>query len=911
MASKLRPMTHRSTPPDVHVSVLRRRGRGRAACAALALLLPCMAARPAAAFTAGAFSETDAHYRAGLGLLARGLHAEAAVELRAYLDGNPADSLEVSIARYALAVCASSLGRHEEAAAQLDRIPTAALGPRGSFPHAADALLLRGRTALELSDDATAIQALERLDRDHPQSELRALGESLRGEALQRAGRHAEAARVLRGAIAQWPQSPDRDRNEFLCASAEIAAGELEAADARLGDLRRRPVDPALSRSATLLHAQALHRLERWAACAAACREALAGAPASGDDIPAVLLRSALFELGDAALAADNASAARAQFAELVQVASGAERDDALLRLALCEQRSGDPTAALASLERLLGDRPTPPAEPVRLHACFERAQALLTLGRRDEAERELKTLLGDLQPDVADPPPSDTPRDSDRFVAPVLRHLASIAAAQGRTDEAAALLQELRGRLDAGAAAALDGEMGALLLASGRPDEAERALDRAIAARRASTTELDRADADPAVLADLLLRRAIAIARQGRHADAVEAFAQAEAQAEVQPESHSTSRKGDGGAPLDAALLATGRSERAAALSALGRVDDAAAELTRLLDEGPEGGPPALRAHAAIELARLDVSAQRWSQALARLALATDSLSAPALAEDRAVDALREHERYLRGVCHLRLGAADAAASALAGFEETFPHSAFASSAMLLRGEALLAAGRPQPAAETLTALVKRLDALGPGAGGPSGEGTSSTEAATTQMAAAALLRLGEARAATQQWTASEEAFTTFLTRHAQHAQWYQARFGQGWAREQQGRHDAAIEAYRDVVARHDGLTAARAQFQIGECLFAQQRLEDAVRELVKVDVLFAAPEWSAAALYEAGRCLEALGRPHEAERQYQDLRSRFPDTRWAALAQERLPALRPDALPGAAQPPTTTPST
>ncbi|MCA9307705.1 MAG: tetratricopeptide repeat protein, partial [Phycisphaerales bacterium] len=167
-------------------------------------------------------------------------------------------------------------------------------------------------------------------------------------------------------------------------------------------------------------------------------------------------------------------------------------------------------------------------------------------------------------------------------------------------------------------------------------------------------------------------------------------------------------------------------------------------------------------------------------------------------------------------------------------------------------------------------------------------------------QVASSALLRLGEAHAALQQWALSEDACREFLDRFGDADLWFHARFGLGWARENQGRRAEAIEAYREVVAAHEGPTAARAQFQIGECLYADDKYDEAIRELLRVDILYAYPEWSAAALYEAGRCFEALGRSSEAREQYGQVVSRFGETSWATLASERLKILTPEGVPG-----------
>ena len=161
-------------------------------------------------------------------------------------------------------------------------------------------------------------------------------------------------------------------------------------------------------------------------------------------------------------------------------------------------------------------------------------------------------------------------------------------------------------------------------------------------------------------------------------------------------------------------------------------------------------------------------------------------------------------------------------------------------------------------------------------------------------------LLRLGECQAVMQHWTKSERAFATYLERFGNSEHWFQAQFGVGWARENQRRYDVAIEAYTTVAERHQGPTAARAQFQIGECLFAKKEYEPAVRALLKVDVLYAYPEWSAAALYEAGRCFEHLSKPAEARDQFTRVTETYGDTKWAKMATQRLAQVSASSIPG-----------
>lgn len=118
-------------------------------------------------------------------------------------------------------------------------------------------------------------------------------------------------------------------------------------------------------------------------------------------------------------------------------------------------------------------------------------------------------------------------------------------------------------------------------------------------------------------------------------------------------------------------------------------------------------------------------------------------------------------------------------------------------------------------------------------------------------------------------------------------------AEFGVGWALENSGKPREAMPHYKAVTDKHKGDTAARAQFQLGECLFALKEHEEAVRELLRVDILHASPTWSAAALYEAGRCFEAMGKVGEARAQYRAVRERFAESDWATAAGERLAAI------------------
>ncbi|MEM8835033.1 MAG: tetratricopeptide repeat protein [Planctomycetota bacterium] len=155
-------------------------------------------------------------------------------------------------------------------------------------------------------------------------------------------------------------------------------------------------------------------------------------------------------------------------------------------------------------------------------------------------------------------------------------------------------------------------------------------------------------------------------------------------------------------------------------------------------------------------------------------------------------------------------------------------------------------------------------------------------------------LLRLGDAFAQDQQWDASRAIFAEHERLFSDSPLWFRAAFGSGWALENGGSPEDAIPFYQRVAEEHRGETAARAQFQLGECLFALKRYEDAVRALLRVDILHNEPTWSAAALYEAGRCYEAIGKVGEARERYREVLDRFGDSEWSSAASDRLGALQ-----------------
>jgi TolA-binding protein len=433
------------------------------------------------------------------------------------------------------------------------------------------------------------------------------------------------------------------------------------------------------------------------------------------------------------------------------------------------------------------------------------------------------------------------------RFASHAANHLGSIALKDSRFDRAAEYFADVQNRSGAGAARvdALFQQIQALMAAK-RFDEAEpRLLD--FLKRYPKHDHAARARS----------QLVVAFARRDRSADALE---------QIKAFEKRDLKKSD------VALLATILYEKAWALRKLGREAQAQTAYQRLLDLkiGDE-----LEAHSLIELAELEAGAERWPEAVTLLTRLDKQVNA---SDSKVSAAVAEQGAYRLGVYLFKMGDYGRAAQKFEDFVERFEGSAVFASASFFCGESYFKSANHGKAAKHLARVVEQF---------PSHE-----------TVAPSLLRLGECFAVLQKWKKSEEVFAQYLSRFADSDLWYQATFGVGWARENTGRYDEAIKVYRDVVARHQGETAARAQFQIGECLYAQEKFEQSARELIKVDILYAYPAWSAAALYEAGRCMQHLGQEAQAREQFKQVVDKFSQTQWAKMAEESL-AKRPDPVP------------
>jgi TolA-binding protein len=426
---------------------------------------------------------------------------------------------------------------------------------------------------------------------------------------------------------------------------------------------------------------------------------------------------------------------------------------------------------------------------------------------------------------------------DAERFKPFALNHLGVLAMQQRDYDSAIGRFEALlalkpEAELDANARY----QRAAALMALDKYAEAEKAFS-GFVKRYPEHNDANNARA----------QRAIALSRSGRFDDAIAAI----------DESLPVLPEGD-------ALRETLSYEKAWCQRKLGRANEAGATYRTMLASAESSE---LSAHAVLELAELEADAKHFDEAAKLLKPLCERAAKRA---NSVPDDVLERGLYRLGICRFELDDFEEASRWLGDLLDKFPKTAFAPSAGFYCGEALFHLGRHDAAVKRFQAVIDEYsddDACGP-----------------------SMLRQGECFAVLQQWPRSERVFAEYLARHPKAENWFQARFGIAWAQENQGRQAEAIEGYRAVVDKHQGPTAARAQFQIGECLYAMKKYDEATRELLKVDILYAYPEWCSAALFEAGRCFEELNKAAEASEQYRAVVEKYKDTKWAALAGQRL---------------------
>jgi TolA-binding protein len=153
--------------------------------------------------------------------------------------------------------------------------------------------------------------------------------------------------------------------------------------------------------------------------------------------------------------------------------------------------------------------------------------------------------------------------------------------------------------------------------------------------------------------------------------------------------------------------------------------------------------------------------------------------------------------------------------------------------------------------------------------------------------------LRRAQILAGEKKWKEAQQLAVTIAERFPNFDQLYEADYVIGRAYASRGEFESARSAYQKVIRSEQGgktETAAMAQWMIGETYFHQKNYEAALREYLRVEILYDYPEWQAAALLQAGKCQEQLGQWRQAADLYERLVKDFSTTSYLEEAQRRL---------------------
>ncbi|HEY2882310.1 MAG TPA: tetratricopeptide repeat protein, partial [Pirellulales bacterium] len=153
--------------------------------------------------------------------------------------------------------------------------------------------------------------------------------------------------------------------------------------------------------------------------------------------------------------------------------------------------------------------------------------------------------------------------------------------------------------------------------------------------------------------------------------------------------------------------------------------------------------------------------------------------------------------------------------------------------------------------------------------------------------------LRRAQILAQKKRWAEARILAESIAHDFPQFPQQYEADFLIGRCLAAEHDYDGARAAYAKVIHSSAGgktEMAAMAQWMIGETYFNQNDFATALRDYLRVEVVYSYPRWQAAALLQAAKCYQQLGQPQEAAELYAKVLQSYPQTEFVAEASQRL---------------------
>jgi TolA-binding protein len=843
VASGFSPLTHPSGGFSKIIMPMSPLGLGSLVLlSAIARLAPAEEPSPAA----------TRQYAVAVGFQDRGLTPLAIEEWRKFLAEFGQDPRRDK-ARHALGVCLFREGKIDEAIAELETL-------RKEHPQYAqlDAVLLNlglahARKGESKPDELdTARREFEALLQKFAASPLAPKAALARAEVLERANKRAEAAEAYAKLARDYPQSELAPEALYGLGIVQAARQKPDAAAAAFAEFLQKFPGHVLAEECRVRQGDALLAQKKYAEAEPLFAHAAATPGFAQVDYARQQQAECRFGLAESALQAKRWAEADARLAELLATfARSPHVEEAKVHrgLALLMQRKLDEAATLLSAELpRLKDR----ALQAEAHFLVGRIRA--EQGKLDAATTAFRTAL-DAKP--------DWPRADEARL-----HLAICLRLAKQADAAVVELEELVKRHPS--SPLLD----QAFLQLGDCEAAEGKLDASLGHYR----EAARRDSASLPLAQLGIARVLY--RKGDPAGAIDAAGTSLQKApagDTAPQAHyvrglAEHKLGQDAKALEdlqaflAAKPSAGESIEAKFLmalcqSALGRHEAAVESFHSVANAAPKGQRAAeCHFRAGEALYALGKSSEAKAAYEASL-----TLNPPPELEERALHKL--------GWCAFRAGNWKEAAAAFAHQLHARPEGTLAAEATFMEAESLAKAG-DWPAA---------LDRFRKRAAGSSSD-----------LKARALFRVGQGTMHLKDWPASATAYSDLLAAFPSFDQAAEARYGLAWALQNQEQYAKAIALFEQVT-HESGTTeiAAKAQFMIGECYFAEKKHAEAARQFLKGAFAYPFPEWVGNCHFEAARCFEVLRQLDQARQSYQILVSKYPKHDKAKAAAERLKEL------------------
>jgi TolA-binding protein len=273
---------------------------------------------------------------------------------------------------------------------------------------------------------------------------------------------------------------------------------------------------------------------------------------------------------------------------------------------------------------------------------------------------------------------------------------------------------------------------------------------------------------------------------------------------------------------------------------------DKEAAEAFRQLAVKAPASP--LAAEAWFRVGEYHEGARRWPEAA----------QAYAAGLEKAKDAtLREKLAYRLGWVQYERGQYTDAARGLQAQVKEFPQGELAADATYLAGDCLFRQDQFAEARPLFERLIQAKDG---------------------KYLDRALYRCGACLAGLRDWPASQHCYEELIRQFPGFKLLQEARYGLGWALQNQDKLDEARAVYEQVTKATNTETAAKCRFMIGECAFRQKKYQEAVEHFLEAALGYPYPEWQALGHYEAGRCFLALKDTPRAVEELEMVVAKFP---------------------------------